>query len=131
MEKKRLIHMNGEPNALKGARSVRRGVHVASSNGRPVPTLLILATQRPDRNIVDVQVRSNLTSTVCFRLNDLGGSLAVLGSKTACELPQIKGRAIYLHGADEYEIQTPFLLPQKIDELLVSQRKEVSDDDGI
>lgn len=128
---KRLIHMNGEPNALKGARSVRRGVHVASSNGRPVPTLLILATQRPDRNIVDVQVRSNLTSTVCFRLNDLGGSLAVLGSKTACELPQIKGRAIYLRGADEYEIQTPFLLPQKIDELLVSQRKEVSDDDGI
>ncbi|NUM60212.1 MAG: hypothetical protein HUU56_16385, partial [Bdellovibrionaceae bacterium] len=106
---KRLIHMNGEPNALKGARSVRRGVHVASSNGRPVPTLLILATQRPDRNIVDVQVRSNLTSTVCFRLNDLGGSLAVLGSKTACELPQIKGRAIYLRGADEYEIQTPFL----------------------
>ncbi|MCK6597398.1 MAG: hypothetical protein L6Q37_03470 [Bdellovibrionaceae bacterium] len=76
-------------------------------------------------------MRSNLTSTVCFRLNDLGGSLAVLGSKTACELPQIKGRAIYLRGADEYEIQTPFLLPQKIDELLVSQRKEVSDDDGI
>lgn len=123
--------LNGGMLDSSEVKAAKEALSKISRLGRSCGVHLILATQRPDRNIVDVQVRSNLTSTVCFRLNDLGGSLAVLGSKTACELPQIKGRAIYLRGADEYEIQTPFLLPQKIDELLVSQRKEVSDDDGI
>ena len=112
-------------------KSAKEALSKISRLGRSCGVHLVLATQRPDRNIVDVQVRSNLTSTICFRLNDLGGSLAVLGSKTACELPQIKGRGIYLRGADEYEIQTPFLLPQKVDELLISQRKEVADDVGL
>ncbi len=112
-------------------KTAKEGLSKISRLGRSCGIHLILATQRPDRNVVDVQVRSNLTSTICFRLNDLGGSLAVLGSKSACELPQIKGRGIYLRGADEFEIQTPLLLPQKIDEILTPQKKEVADDNGI
>ena len=40
---KRYSHKNGEPSALKGASSVRRGVHVPSIlvDGWPVPTLLL------------------------------------------------------------------------------------------
>ncbi len=112
-------------------KSAKEALSKIARLGRSCGIHLVLGTQRPDRNIVDVQVRSNLTSTICFRLNDLGGSLAVLGSKTACELPNIKGRGIYLRGADEHEIQTPFLLPQKVDEFLVSQRKEVENDVSI
>lgn len=123
--------LNGGMLQSNEVKSAKEALSKISRLGRSCGVHLILATQRPDRNIVDVQVRSNLTSTICFRLNDLGGSLAVLGSKTACELPQIKGRGIYLRGADEYEIQTPFLLPQKIDEILLSQRKEVADDIGL
>lgn len=90
-------------------KSTRESLSKISRLGRSCGVHLVLTTQRPDRSIVDAQVRSNLTSTVCFRLNDLGGSLAVLGSKSACDLPQIKGRAIYLRGSEEYEVQTPYL----------------------
>jgi len=85
---------------------------------------LILTTQRPDRSIVDAQVKSNMTSTVCFRLNDIGGSLAVLGSKTACELPNIKGRAIYLRGSEEHEVQTPLLTENGARKLMETQTKQ-------
>lgn len=94
--------------------------------GRSCGVHLILTTQRPDRSIVDAQVKSNMTSTVCFRLNDIGGSLAVLGSKTACELPNIKGRAIYLRGSEEHEVQTPLLTEDGARKLMETQAKQES-----
>lgn len=113
MEKKRLIHMNGEPNALKGARSVRRGVHVASSNGRPVPTLLIVATQKPDSKAVSSQIKANLTGIISFPMATLGASFSILGNGRAKELPSIPGRAIWKSGLDQFEVQTAFLSPDQ------------------
>ncbi len=113
--------LNGE-----GIKATRESLSRISRLGRSCGVHLVLTTQRPDRSIVDVQVKSNMTSTVCFRLNDLGGSLAVLGSKTACELPQIKGRAIYLRGSDEHEIQTPFLSEEGARKLMEPQMKQES-----
>lgn len=105
-------------------KTTREALSKISRLGRSCGIHLVLTTQRPDRSIVDVQVKSNMTSTVCFRLNDLGGSLAVLGSKSACELPQIKGRAIYLRGSDEYEIQTPYLSEETARKLMEPQLKQ-------
>ncbi len=109
MEKKRLIHMNGEPNALKGARSVRRGVHVASSNGRPVPTLLILATQKVNKESINTIIQENVSARMCFKMNTLQGSLQVLGHKGATELSNNPGRGIWQLGNEEYEVQVAYL----------------------
>ena len=103
-------------------RSVREGLSKVARQGRAAGVHLILVTQRPDRHVVDAQIKSNMTSTVCFRINDLGGSLAVLGSKGASELPNVKGRAIYLRGHEEIEVQTPFLEPSHALAILEPQR---------
>jgi DNA segregation ATPase FtsK/SpoIIIE-like protein len=109
-------------------RSVRDGLSKIARQGRAAGVHLVLATQRPDRHVVDAQIKSNMTSTVCFRINDLGGSLAVLGSKSASELPNVKGRAIYSRGHEEIEVQTPFLEPSHALEMLAPQRaKDESD----
>lgn len=91
--------------------------------GRSCGIHLVLTTQRPDRSIVDAQVKSNLISSICFRINDIGGSLAVLGSKAACELPQIKGRGIFKRGSEEFEVQTPYLSEDGVRQLMEPQMK--------
>ena len=103
-------------------RSVRDGLSKIARQGRAAGVHLILATQRPDRHVVDAQIKTNMTSTVCFRVNDLGGSLAVLGSKSASELPNVKGRAIFLRGHEEIEVQTPFLEPSNAVAILKPQQ---------
>lgn len=105
-------------------RSVRDGLSKIARQGRAAGVHLVLITQRPDRHVVDAQIKTNMTSTVCFRVNDLGGSLAVLGSKAASELPNIKGRAIYLRGHEEIEVQTPFLEPSQALATLEPQREK-------
>lgn len=114
----RFIHMNGEPNALKGARSVRRGVHVASRNGRPEPTLLVIATQRPDSRSLDPQVKANLSGVLCFAMQNDSSSITVLGNGRATDLPLIPGRAIWKEGPLMMEVQTPYLSVDEADKLL-------------
>ena len=105
-------------------KSCKESLSKISRLGRSCGVHLVLATQRPDRRTVDVQVKSNLTSTVCFRLNDLGGSLAVLGSKSACELPMFKGRGIFQRGSVDYEIQAPFVTAEFIQRHLGNQNRQ-------
>lgn len=62
MEKK-LIYKNGEPGAMKVARRVRRGDHVATRNlGRPVPTL-------PRANLSTERVIMETDTLSCVREN--------------------------------------------------------------
>ena len=102
-----LLFGSGKDGAL--TREIRSALSRIARLGRAAGVHLVLGTQRPDKSAVDPQVKSNLTTIVCFRLNDIGGSLAVLGTGRANDLPKIKGRAILQQGADEIEIQTPFL----------------------
>lgn len=90
-------------------REIRACMSKITRLGRACGVHVVLATQRPDKNAVDPQVKSNLTSTVCYRIHDIGGSLAVLGTGRAMDLPKIAGRAVLAQGSQEVEIQTPFL----------------------
>jgi DNA segregation ATPase FtsK/SpoIIIE-like protein len=90
-------------------REIRAAMSSITRLGRFAGIHVILGTQRPDKQAVDPQVKSNLPVTVCFRVHDLGGSLAVLGNGKATNLPNIPGRAILQLGSQEMEIQTPFL----------------------
>lgn len=103
------IFLFGLGHDAKHTREVRGAMSTIARLGRFVGVHVILGTQRPDKQAVDPQVKTNLTSTVCFRIHDHGGSLAVLGTGRATDLPKLPGRAILRTGADEQEIQTPLL----------------------
>jgi S-DNA-T family DNA segregation ATPase FtsK/SpoIIIE len=94
-------------------RELRAAMSRITRLGRSVGIHAVIATQRADKNAVDPQVKTNLPTTICYRINDLGGSLAVLGNGRATDLPDLPGRAILKSGSNEVEIQTPFLDPKE------------------
>lgn len=110
-------------------REIRGAMSTITRLGRFVGIHVILGTQRPDKQAVDPQVKTNLTSTMCFRIHDLGGSLAVLGSGRATDLPKHPGRAILRTGSDEVEIQTPLLEFGEAMKLLEEKFKPSLDDE--
>jgi hypothetical protein len=99
-------------------RELRAAMSRITRLGRSVGIHAVIATQRPDKHAVDPQVKTNLTTTVCYRINDIGGSLAVLGNSRATDLPNTSGRAILKSGSQEVEIQTPFLDPKESAKIL-------------
>lgn len=103
------IFLFGLGHEASHTREIRGCMSTIARLGRFVGVHVILGTQRPDKQAVDPQVKTNMTATICFRIHDHGGSLAVLGTGRATDLPKIPGRAILRTGADEQEIQTPLL----------------------
>ncbi|MCO5143625.1 MAG: FtsK/SpoIIIE domain-containing protein [Oligoflexia bacterium] len=102
------IFLIGKKNS-SSTHEIREAISSITRLGRFAGIHVILGTQRPDRQAIDPQVKSNLPATVCFRIHDHGGSLAVLGNGKATKLPNIPGRAILQLGSEEIEIQTPLL----------------------
>lgn len=72
---------------------------------------LLLATQKLDKQAIPTSVSENISGRMAFRANSLQGSLAVLGTKDALDLPEIPGRGIWNFGSQKVILQTP-----KIDE---------------
>jgi S-DNA-T family DNA segregation ATPase FtsK/SpoIIIE len=107
------IFLFGLGHPAEHTRNLRAAMSRITRLGRSVGIHAVIATQRPDKNAVDPQVKSNLPTTVCYRINDIGGSLAVLGNGRAKDLPGIPGRAVLKTGSQEVEIQTPFLEPKE------------------
>jgi hypothetical protein len=107
------IFLFGLGHPAEHTRELRAAMSRITRLGRSVGIHAVIATQRPDKNAVDPQVKTNLPTTVCYRINDIGGSLAVLGNSRATDLPNFPGRAILKSGSEEVEIQTPFLDPKE------------------
>lgn len=70
---------------------------------------LIFATQKVTQASIDTKVQENLEGRMVFRMNTLQGSLTVLGNKTAMDLPDIKGRAIWSSGSKNIQVQAPYI----------------------
>lgn len=77
---------------------------------------LILATQKVSKETVDTRVQENMAGKVCFKMNTIQGSVAILGDKSAHELPQLPGRAIWFLGSEMMEVQAPMLSEKELDE---------------
>lgn len=93
-------------------------VSTLAAQGRAVGLNLILATQRPDVNIIDGSIKANLQGRICFHMSDNATSMTILDSVRAADLPDIKGRAIFRNGPELLEIQVPQMDEQKIRETL-------------
>ncbi len=76
---------------------------------RSVLVHLILATQRPDRNIVSGAVKANLSTRVSFRLPTPADSITVLGHGGAESLLGKGDFLIQIAGAEEMRLQGYFL----------------------
>lgn len=85
---------------------------------RAVGIHLVLATQRPDKDAIDMQTKDNLVSRLCFRVNNDYASTMVLRDGRAAKLPKINGRAIWKGSNDELELQIPYLGQEEVQALI-------------
>jgi S-DNA-T family DNA segregation ATPase FtsK/SpoIIIE len=77
--------------------------------GRVAGIHLIAATQKVLKDTIDTRIQANMNARMVFRTQTVADSLTVLGSKHASELPEVKGRGIWLVGSKEMLVQTPKL----------------------
>ena len=85
---------------------------------------LILATQKVDRQVIPTSVTENISGRMAFRANSLQGSIVVLGSKDAADLPEISGRGIWNVGNRQTIIQAPFIGDTEIQKRCDQMAKE-------
>lgn len=69
---------------------------------------LVVATQRPDSDILPGQLKANMPATICFRVRNETNSKICLDNHRAADLPDTPGRAIW-QLAEEREVQTYYL----------------------
>lgn len=98
----------------------RRLADSISKLSRAAAIHLLLATQKLDRQVIPTSVSENISGRMAFRANSLQGSLIVLGTKDACDLPEIPGRGIWNFGTQKMILQSPY-----VDEKTIKERCEV------
>lgn len=76
-----------------------------SQIGRKFGVHIVLATQRPDANVIHTQIRANFTECVAFGVRDEGNA-KVLGAKGAHKIRE-KGVALVRSGPDLIKVKTP------------------------
>ena len=69
---------------------------------------MIFGIQRPDANVVNGQIRSNVTGRICGRVPSGKASEIVLDDPSAALLPKVKGRMIYQNAGEMIEFQGYF-----------------------
>lgn len=106
----------------KDANEARDYTNRLVATGRAAGIHIIICTQRPDRFSVDPITKANLTAKLCFRLPNQASSRVVLDSGRACELPEIKGRAVFQMGSEEFEVQVPYISVEETEELLIEHK---------
>jgi len=92
--------------------------------GRAAAIHLILATQKVSKETISTSIQENISARMCFQMNTLPGSLALLGDKRAIDLPAIAGRGIWSHGNDSFEVQVPFVDERTIRSSITSSNLE-------
>ncbi len=93
----------------EGSIEARRLADSISKLSRAASIHLLLATQKLDRQVIPTSVSENISGRMAFRANSLQGSLIVLGTKDAMDLPEIPGRAIWSFGTQKVIIQAPYI----------------------
>lgn len=78
-----------------GAKARAAGIH------------LILATQRPDRHTIDMNIKTHMAGRVAFAMSDAASSMTILDTGDAAKLIRSPGRAIWSTGLYNYEMQAP------------------------
>jgi S-DNA-T family DNA segregation ATPase FtsK/SpoIIIE len=95
--------------------------------GREPGLRVVYATQRPDKETLPMTVRSQLETTICFRVAEEYDSRIVLGHPGAEKLPHIPGRCIVKTPDWELPVQALYMPPAELERWLREYRdKEVA-----
>ena len=70
---------------------------------------LIIAMQRPSKELIPMEIKSNFATSISFKMNNYGTSMTILGNTDAYYLPNIKGRMIFQLGSKQMELQAMLL----------------------
>ncbi|NRA47116.1 MAG: hypothetical protein HRU09_19375 [Oligoflexales bacterium] len=90
---------------------------------------LLLATQKLDKTVIPTSVSENISGRMAFRANSLQGSLAVMGTKDALDLPEIPGRGLWNFGTQKVMLQTPFVSEETVKQRCIEIAKEFNSGD--
>jgi DNA segregation ATPase FtsK/SpoIIIE, S-DNA-T family len=106
-----------EVHALEGEKEIFADLHTISAMGRALGIYLIMATQRPDKDVIDGKTKSNLTVRYAFAHADKINSDITLGRGTKADASKITkaGQFIYRNtkSLNNLEIlQSPYLPPK-------------------
>ncbi|MCX7748705.1 MAG: FtsK/SpoIIIE domain-containing protein [Clostridia bacterium] len=83
--------------------------------GRAPGINLIMATQRPDANVLPGQVKGMLQVRISGLMKDKQNSEMIVGDSSAVELPDVKGRFVYSTGGVEtHQFQAYHFTPEYI-----------------
>ncbi|MDR3607568.1 MAG: hypothetical protein P4M08_09325 [Oligoflexia bacterium] len=86
----------------------------------PTAIHLVLGTQRPDKNTIDMQSKDNLPTRICFSVPSVTASTLVIGDMTASTLGNHPGRAVYQLSGSKL-VQAPLISNPRLDTLLGQQ----------
>jgi len=70
---------------------------------------LIVAMQRPSRELIPMEIKSNFPTAISFKMVNNGTSMTILGNTDAVYLSSIKGRMIFQLGSKQMELQAMLL----------------------
>lgn len=125
------LFLAGGAASAQESKSAREIISRIARIGRAAGLHLVLGTQRPDKRALDTQIKANLPGKLCFQMSDNASSMVMLGNGRAKDLPGIAGRAIWQHGLNMLEVQTPFLDADEAADLLArhqqSSQKQISE----
>ena len=112
-------------------RQLREDFSLIARKGRAAGIHLVISLQKPEVRAIDAQIKSCMTSVLCFPMANDSDSISAIGVGRATDLPRmIKGRAIWKLGGDLWEVQIPWISKEKAKELLSSKRKVDVPNDG-
>lgn len=86
---------------------------------------LVLGTQRPDKNTLDMQSKDNLPTRVCFAVTSVAASTLVIGDMTASTLGSHSGRAVFQLSGNKI-IQAPLIKSTDIEQLMTTHKERLA-----
>lgn len=111
------MNRNKYDDNYKTAMEARTLADSISKLSRAAAIHLILATQKVDKEVIPTSVSENISGRMAFRANSLQGSMVVLGTKDAADLPEIAGRGVWNVGNKKCIIQSPYIKDSEIKNL--------------
>jgi hypothetical protein len=86
---------------------------------------LILGTQRPDKNVINMQSKDNIPTRVCFSVPSVAASNIVIGNMMASTIGKNPGRAVFQFDGNKV-LQTPLIGSTDLDQLVEKTKERLS-----
>lgn len=124
-----LYRVSGDTQA-KLKSQIKYQISELTAKSRAAKITVILCTQRPDAQVVDGIIKTNINNKICFRVVDSIQSQIILGkgNTMAEDLPEIPGRCVMYMNTKKEIVQVYYLDYERAKELLKGvDRREITE----